>query len=216
MSKHSSQIAKRRTSLRESGAEEYSSRRDKIFTAAAQLFKTRGYHATSLNDVAEAAGMERATLYYYVSGKQEILQEIIQHACLENLKMVEALAESDEPAVDRIRTFIARLMNGYRDQYPHVFVYLKEDMQAIGENNPDWQALMHEYRHRFDNALTKIVQAGLDDGSIRPFSDARLIAYGITGMLNWSHRWFSPDRGYTSEMIGRDFSEMVLLGLTNR
>ncbi len=160
--------------------------------------------------------MDRASLYYYVSGKQELLQEIIHAATEQNTEMVEKLAESDGPAVDRIRTFIVQLMNAYRDQYPHVFVYLKEDIKTLGQDEEsDWIKLMRTYERRFISALIKIVQAGLDDGSIRPVSDARLIVHGIMGMLNWTSRWFSPDHGYTSEMIGRDFSEIVLRGLSN-
>jgi len=72
-----SNIGKRRATALKQDAETYTKRRREIFEAAAQLFKKNGYERTSLNDVAEALDSDRATIYYYVASKKELLHEVV-------------------------------------------------------------------------------------------------------------------------------------------
>lgn len=75
-----------------------------------------------------------------------------------------------------------------------------------------WSTKMKSLGKRFDHAVVKIIQDGMDDGSIHTKGDARIIAAGITGLCNWSHRWFRPEK-HDREQIAVAFSDMVLNGL---
>ena len=73
---------------------------------------------------------------------------------------------------------------------------------------------MRDLSHRFEDAVIAIVQEGIDNGSIRPLASARVLAFGVLGMLGWTNRWFVPDRSSESaETIGAAFAEMVVRGL---
>jgi AcrR family transcriptional regulator len=73
-----SNIGRRRATALKQDAETYTKRRREIFEAAAKLFKKNGYERTSLNDVAEALDSDRATIYYYVASKKELLHEVVR------------------------------------------------------------------------------------------------------------------------------------------
>ena len=73
---------------------------------------------------------------------------------------------------------------------------------------------MRNVNRRYDNAITSIVQEGIDDGTIRPLASARVLAFGIIGMVGWTNRWFVPDRSPESaETIGTAYAEMIVKGL---
>ena len=69
---------------------------------------------------------------------------------------------------------------------------------------------------RYEDAVTGIVESGFQDGSIRSVGSARVIAYGIIGMVNWTHRWYRDGASGmpSAAEIGRAFTEMVLNGLS--
>ena len=74
---------------------------------------------------------------------------------------------------------------------------------------------MRSVNRRYDNAIIGIVQEGIDNGTIRPLTSARVIAFGIIGMVGWTNRWYVPDRSPESaETIGKAYAEMVLQGLS--
>lgn len=73
---------------------------------------------------------------------------------------------------------------------------------------------MRDLGHRFDEAVTAIVQQGIDQGSLRPIGgSAKVIAYGVIGLCNWTHRWFDPKGPLSAEQIGRTYAELMLDGL---
>lgn len=78
--------------------------RDELLAAAAELFTTRGYAATTTRAVAERAGMRQATMYHYVSGKEELLAELLESTVTPSLAYArELLADDASPAEDRLR-----------------------------------------------------------------------------------------------------------------
>ena len=74
---------------------------------------------------------------------------------------------------------------------------------------------MRELNRSIQTAVMDIIEQGFADGSFRQIGSSKIVAYGILGMLNWSHRWYRPERPEASEDIGHPFAEMVLAGLEN-
>ncbi|PWI19627.1 TetR family transcriptional regulator [Streptomyces sp. Act143] len=78
--------------------------RDELLAAAAELFTTRGYAATTTRAVAERAGMRQASMYHYVSGKEELLARLLESTVTPSLGYArELLADDATPAADRLR-----------------------------------------------------------------------------------------------------------------
>ena len=77
-----------------------------------------------------------------------------------------------------------------------------------------WSRHMRGVNRRYEDAVIAIVQQGIDEGSIRPVASAKVVAFGITGMVGWTNRWYDPHRSpISAEDIGSGFAEMVLGGL---
>ncbi|MDX6364495.1 TetR/AcrR family transcriptional regulator [Streptomyces sp. NPDC058274] len=91
--------------------------RDELLVAAAELFTTRGYAATTTRAVAERAGMRQASMYHYVSGKEELLAELLESTVTPSLALArQLLADDATPAADRLwelcRTDVELLCGG--------------------------------------------------------------------------------------------------------
>jgi AcrR family transcriptional regulator len=213
--KPQSDIAKRRKAASQQGDEDYNNRRRDIFTAAARVFRERGLKAANLADIASEAGMDRATLYYYVSGKDEIFHHVVRDAVLRNVESAEAIRDDGSIGPrEKVAAFIRTLMQSYADHYPYLFVFVQENLSHL-DNSTEWNREMLALAMRFNTAVIEMVQQGLDDGSFRGEigSDADVIAYALIGMCNWSHRWFDPAGRRTAEEIGDLFAALALRGL---
>ena len=211
-----SDMAQRRALARANNDAEYLQRRAELRTAAATTFRVKGFSATKLQDVAAAVGLDRATIYYYVSGKDELFQDVVAEAVRENLKMVEDLHAESLSAQEKIHRLVSGLLSGYDKHYPYLYVYIQEDMAHL-KGDVAWGREMQSLQQRFDRAVRKIVQDGLDDQTIGAAGgDARVIANAIIGMCNWTHRWLHPRAKDDAADVSKVFVEILLRGLTAR
>jgi TetR/AcrR family transcriptional regulator, cholesterol catabolism regulator len=209
-----SDIGRRRGKALKKGSAAYQERRNEIANAAALVFNKKGYSNTSLADIAEAMGMDRATIYYYVSNKQELFDEVVREVSERNIAAAEAAKASTHSPLEKLRTVVTELMNSYAATYPLLYVYLRENLNHVEAERTEWSVSMRGLSHRFEDAVIAIVQEGIDDGSIRPLASARVLAFGVLGMVGWTNRWFVPDRSpENAEVIGNAFAEIALKGL---
>lgn len=210
----SSQIGRRRDHALEKGSESYQDKRNEIARAAALVFNDKGYRGTSLTAVAKALGMDRATLYYYISNKQELFDEVVRDASERNIAAAEAARASDDPPLEKLRVLITELMMSYSANYPLLYVYIRENLAHAEAERSEWSKYMRNLNHRYEEAVIAIVQEGIDNGTVRPLASARVLAFGVLGMVGWTNRWFVPERSPESaEVIGTAYAEMVLKGL---
>lgn len=213
----SSNIAQRRLQARLSGDKDYQQRREQLLKAAGRIFQEKGFKGASINDVARAVGIDRASLYYYTSGKEELFREMVHEATLGNVAMAETIRASKDRPERKLHQFVTSLMASYETHYPYLYVYVQEDMAQIAQKSTRWAKEMKRLSDRFDQAVIGIVQEGLADGSFQSDGGtAPVIAFGIIGMCNWSHRWFKPTGKLSARAIGKIFADMVLDGLKPR
>jgi AcrR family transcriptional regulator len=210
-----SNISSRRLNARKTGDDEYEKKRRKIIVGAAAVFREKGYEASNVGDIAKRAGIDRASIYYYYKGKTELFREMVEEAITSNVVMAEQIAASDDVPLRKLRSLVERLFESYERHYPYLFVYVQEDMARMLSDQTAWNVKMRSLSKRFDHAIVKIIQDGLDDGTFGTKGNARLLAAGIMGMCNWSHRWFEPGK-FDRNQIALTFSDMILDGLKSR
>jgi len=212
-----SNIARRRAAARGDGRAEYAERRRDIVRTASRVFKERGFRGTTLGHVAEAMGVDRASLYYYVSSKEELFQEIVQEAAAVNVAAAEAIRDSDLPAPQKLRRLIEEMMSGYAEHYPVLYLLLQENLNHVAPEHSEWAAEMKALNRVYEQIVIDIVRAGQEDGTLSAATPAWLAAYGIIGIAGWTHRWFNPGESPVSaQEIGSAFADMVLDGLAQR
>jgi TetR/AcrR family transcriptional regulator, cholesterol catabolism regulator len=209
-------IGRRRAAALAEGGAAYAERRAEIIATAARVFREKGYRGASLADVAESLGTDRASLYYYIGSKEELFNEIVRDAAEANAAQAEEIRDGTGSAADKLGRLISALMASYATHYPYLFVYIQEDLSKVADGKSAWARQMTKINKRYDDAVIGIVESGFADGSIRSAAPARVIAYGIIGMVNWTHRWYreGADGMPSAAEIGRSFTEMVLNGLS--
>lgn len=209
-----SRIGGRRVSARAGSSERYLNRRRALVKAAAKVFKENGLANTSIDDVAKVVGVDRATLYYYVGSKRELFEEVVLEALVANVEMAEEIRDSSRSTEAKLTELFDGLLRSYSVYYPHMYVFLQEDTSRMEakQGSPD----VVEMQRRFDRALIAIIQEGIVSGVLRSDVPPRLAAYGLIGMVNWTHRWFHPDGPVGPDEVSRAFSTIAIEGLRKR
>ena len=209
-----SNIARRRAAAQGDARPEYVERRREIVHAASSVFKERGFHSTTLGHVAERLGVDRASLYYYYSSKEELFQDIVADTVLLNTRTAETIRDSSDPAPVKLRRLIQDMMRSYEEHYPVLYVLIQENLNQVALEHTEWASRMQAIQESYEAVVIEIVQAGMDDGSIRAAAPAWLITNGIIGTVGWTNRWFDPAESAVSGFeVGTAFADMLLDGL---
>ncbi len=182
-------------------------RRDEILRSALTAFRERGYHATTLDHIAERLGVRKTALYHYFPDKDAIL-----HAChaesLAQLERILAEARRRPTPPEQLRHLIVehvRVMTGSPGDSPLAF-----EVTAFGDRQ---QAEIVAGRDRYEREIRRIIQQGIRDGSFRAV-DAKVAAFAVLGALNWISRWYRPEGALDAGAIGTQFADQLVGGLT--
>ncbi|GAC1574981.1 MAG: TetR/AcrR family transcriptional regulator [Sphingomicrobium sp.] len=208
-----SQIGRRRKAAKTDSRASYQARRQEIVEAAARVFNRMGLTGASLSAVATELGIDRATLYYYFSSKEQLFDEIVRAVLEENDALARRIAESAISPSRKLRELIIAFMQSYANNYPLMYIYIREDLAHVSEKRSTWSGHMRALNRSIEKSFITIIEQGFRDGSLRQIGSARTIAFGILGMLNWSHRWFRPDRSESAAEVGKVFAEFAMAGL---
>src|SRR5262249_18234786 len=106
----SSGIARRRAAAKADASEQYRGRQREIVRAATTVFREKGIAAATIDDIARAAGVDRATLYYYFGSKEDLFQEVVIDAVRDVMDLAEHIDESSDPPSEKLHTLILKLL----------------------------------------------------------------------------------------------------------
>ena len=176
---------------------------------ATALFQERGYAATSMRDMAQALGIEAASLYSHIKSKEEILQNI----CARMSRNF--FAAMDEVFAQDFRTAEAKLENAI---VAHVKV-ITEDTSASAVFFLEWRHLSEPYRteflemrKRYEEIFSNILKEGIEEGAFKEM-DVKFTVFTLLSALNWTHNWFNPTGKMSAEEIGKRLASLLLNGL---
>jgi AcrR family transcriptional regulator len=210
-----SNFARRRSAARKEPGSRYMQRRREIAEVAAIEFKKRGFGGTTLSHVAEAMGVDRASLYYYVSNKEELFEELVSEVVKVNLAQAEAIRDGEGSAPEKLRRLIEGLMSSYEEHFPVLYILIQENLAHVAPDRSEWANSMKAINRAYEAVVIEIIESGQADGSLAATAPPRLLAYGIIGMVGWTNRWFNPQRSLLgADEIGRAFADTILNGLT--
>lgn len=213
MTKQASEIGRRRTAANLDSSKTYAARRKQICDAAIRVFHRQGFVGASLSAVATELGIDRASIYYYFSSKDELFDDITRSVLETNAARARRIADSAISPREKLRELITAMMVSYGETYPLMQIYVREDLRQVSDTRSEWSADMRHLNHKIESAFIEIIEHGYKDESLRRIGPAKLVAFGILGMLNWSHRWYRPDRGVAADEAGHTFAELALAGL---
>lgn len=179
-----------------------------IIQAAAQIFRQKGYHGTSMQDIADAVQLQKASLYHHVTGKQDILVAILDQALDLLIEDMQTVVKSNHSPQEKIRlamrTYVKRLT-----QDPDLSTVLLMEHRSLDD---ELRAIHIDRRDRFEALWRGIVQEGIDSAVFRPV-DARLTSFAFLGVLNWMITWYRKEGSLSGEQIADRFADLLLSGL---
>lgn len=178
-------------------------KRTALLREAARAFSARGYHDTSLDDVAKALSVTKPALYYYVKNKQEILFEC--HMLSQDLGDV-ALAyarENGRNGRERIVMVCRKYVELITGEIGACAV-----LSEFAALTPKNRAIIGKRRDDFQKAFTEIIKEGIEDGSVRPVN-TRMTVFFFMGAINWMTQWFRPDGELTGDTIAQQFADLL-------
>ena len=214
MKNKSSGIGRRRAAAKAYQAPKYEKRREEIYEAAARVFNRKGFSGTTVSAVAKELSIDRASLYYYISSKEQLFDELIREVSDANVAMAQAIAASKELPSAKLRQLIVELMESYARNYPILYIYIREDLDEIKDTRSEWANYMRRVNREYEGAVIDIIQEGYKTGCFQDVGNAKVVAYGIIGMVGWTNRWFKPKKAdISASKIGRIYADMVIGGL---
>ncbi|WP_439589858.1 TetR family transcriptional regulator [Hydrogenophaga sp.] len=182
---------------------QFMAKRQAILREAASSFNRKGYHGTSLTDIAQTLGVSKAALYTYVKSKDELLafcHEAAMDAADESLQRARAAGGT------ALKQFCGTMLNYLRVimSKESCYVVLLEEHALT----PEAIAQLLARRDRFEGELRGLVAAGIIDGSIAP-CNPKMAVFSALGAINWVQKWYVAGGGWTGDQVAVSLMELL-------
>ncbi|MBM4439319.1 MAG: TetR family transcriptional regulator [Candidatus Rokubacteria bacterium] len=175
-----------------------------ILTAAADLFRQRGYRAATLDEIARKVGVSKPTLYGYFRSKEELLAAIFHRTMSLFERDLEAIRASADDPPARLRRVIRFHVGAVIAERSFLAVFFGEEANLP----PRLGRAIRRRKARYDRTVRAIVEAGVRDGSIRA-DNPRLLVFALLGMANWVYQWYDPAGAWDADTIAASFIALL-------
>jgi AcrR family transcriptional regulator len=180
-----------------------SARRQELARHAARLFAEKGFHGTSMEDVANAIGVQKPSLYEYVSSKQDLLYETMRdgaqafHAALDSI-------DDRLPAVEKLRLALRAHLHVVAEQLDVATVFVREWRYLEGPRGEQFVA----ERRRYEERIRDLFREGVEQSEFRTDLDVATAALLFLSAANWAYTWLQAGRD-TDRLADRFFDLLV-------
>ena len=185
-------------------AEKRAVRLAEIVIAATRLFNRRGFLATTMEEIADATGMNPATLYHYVQSKEELAYRAYLRSCDVRRTQLEYASDPKLDGLSRIRRFLECLL-----EEEHRPALLSE----VGALREEWADHVRRTQRANIRMMQAMVAEGLRDGSVAA-CDPALTGIAILSVIEWMTFWYTSRLDYTREEIVALFEDVIVNGMT--
>lgn len=180
-------------------------KRQAVLQTAARLFNERGFHATSLDDIAERLHVSKPTLYYYVKSKDDILLECVRTALALMQQGIAEVRRRGGRALDQLQACMRSYAAIVMDDFGQCVIRIGEDPLP-----PPLRKELRRLKAGIDHEFRRLIAEGVAEGSLKP-CDPKLAAFMLAGALSWIGRWYRPDGALAPTQIA-DQGIALLLG----
>jgi AcrR family transcriptional regulator len=185
-------------------------KREAVLLQAARSFTARGFHQTSLDDVAALLHVTKPTLYYYFANKEQILYECFRFGLRQ---LEQAFDARDRPGLsgrDRLVAFLGRYAEIIMSDFGGCMALVQDN-----ELGSSYRPRIKRLKSQIDHRIRELILAGIADGSIAR-GDVKMTAFALAGALNWTAHWYRSDGGSSPSRIAKLFTNLFVRGLAPR
>ena len=185
-------------------------KREAVIHAAARAFNERGYHNTSLDDIAAALEVTKPTIYYYVENKEQLLFACFCAGLAPIRAAFDDARASGQSARERLRSVLLRYAQAIASEFGWCMVRAEDqDLSA------QMRAHVKSLKSEIDQGIRRLLREGAADGSIGE-CDPKMTAFALAGALNWIAHWYRDSQSQSAAEIADAFVALFERGLRPR
>lgn len=180
-------------------------REDQILVAAARIFREKGYHATSVQDIAEAVGLLKGSLYHYIRSKEQLLARLFEGALEDTVNDLESIAHRTARPTERLADMVRAYVRSVTDNRDAVGIYMREWRSLPPPELARVRSRRRAMRRLFEDVIAE--GAKRDEFDVR---DPKIAALAILGMCNWMYEWYRPRGRLAAEALADELADRAL------
>lgn len=185
--------------------------RAEILETAAQIFREKGFHGTSMQDIAQAVNLKKASLYHHISSKQEILLALLDDALDLLIERIKSVKDQNIPPDEKLHQAIACYLETLAKHRDLSAVLLFEHRSL----NSDLRAKHVPRRDRFESIWREMIEEGMRQDMFTKM-DVALTVRALMGVMNWTLTWYRLDGSLKVNEIADEYTDLMLKGLLVR
>lgn len=179
-----------------------------LISTATRLFRERGFHATSMQDLAEALGMNRGSLYHYIESKDDLLWWIVSSALDRLDGRVRPILEGGDPPAQRLRSAVAEHL-AFAADHGDELTLVQVELRSL---TPERRAELIERRDAYERAWRSVLAEAAGSGNLSS-GEVKLATIIVLSACNWFTQWYRPDGALSVEGIADVFGDLFVGGL---
>lgn len=185
--------------------------RDEILVAAAEIFSQKGFHAASMQEIAQAVNLKKASLYHHVSSKQDMLLAVLDRALDLLIEHIEAVVRQPLAPDMKLRCAMQAYLEAMLEHRDLAAVLLLEHRSL----EPDLHARHALRRDRFEGLWREIIDEGRQAG-VFDCQNPGTASRALLGVMNWTITWYRPEGKLSPVEIANQYTDLFLRGLLQR
>ena len=186
-------------------------RRDELLQLAAEMIAERGLRATTVRDIADAAGILSGSLYHHFSSKEEMVDEVLRDFLNWLFDRYQQILDREANPLQRLRGLFLASFDAIEHRHAQVVIYQDEAKRLSGQERFSYV----EERNRQQRKMwVDVLQQGIEEGYLRADLDVDLVYRFIRDTTWVSVRWYQPGGPLSAEEVGRQYLAIVLGGVT--
>jgi len=185
------------------------SRKEQVIRSAAELFREKGYAASSMRDLAQKLGIEAASLYSHIKSKEEILQSLCFDMAAEFRKSLDEVEKQKVSASEKLKNGIIGHVQVMAKDLTASAVFMNEHRHLSQPYLRDFLLLRINYINRFK----EIIEEGVNKGEFKNTINKKLAVMTLFSSLNWMPLWYDPNSNIDSISLGQQLADMLVNGL---
>ena len=183
-----------------------SARRTELTRTAARLFAEKGYHGTSMADLAEAMGVQKGSVYAHIESKADLLWEVAREGAVAFHSALDSVSD-EGPVLGRIRSALRAHLRVVAEQLDMATVFIREWRYLEGERREEIVA----ERRRYEERLRALFREGRERGELRTDLDDGAAALLVLSAANWAYTWLTPGRD--TDALADSFAAILVDGI---
>jgi AcrR family transcriptional regulator len=182
-----------------------------LVEAAARLFESKGYQNTTIDDIANAVGIAKPTVYQYIKSKGWLLESVFERLLARMKSDIDKVLAFEDPE-EQLRFLVGYFMESIHDLQPYFLIFFGEERELPARTQKHFRAWARETTQ----SIVDIFERARDRGVIRPDIDPEIAAFMFIGMMSSTARWYDPRGRLTPEAIAEEALKMLDLYRVDR